>query len=176
MTASGQTPEFSATAAGKIDRPDTDAGAATLVDGPQPAPTVGTRDRQVLEGNPVVMVVDDDTMVCYVIARSLRAIGCTVVEARGPDDALALLLEMPRLDLVVTDVMMPKMNGWQLTQRLRQHVPELPVIFMSGFLPDSVFADGVVPAGAPLLAKPFSREELFASVRSQLPDPARRQA
>ena len=116
-----------------------------------------------------VLVVDDDPMVCYVVARSLRSCGYTVLEADGPLRAIAILEEGSVPDLVVTDVMMPVMNGWHLAERLREGRPDLPVLFMSGYLSDAVFADGVLPEGSPLLTKPFTRAELVAAVDALLP-------
>jgi CheY-like chemotaxis protein len=119
-----------------------------------------------------VLVAEDEDGVRAVVRRALVAAGYAVVEARNGLDAVARWQAAAAagqpVDAVVTDVVMPTLDGRELVQRLRAECPELPVVFMSGY------ADGGVPdlaEGAPsaahtsLIEKPFTAEALVARVR-----------
>ena len=73
-----------------------------------------------------------------------------------------------RIDLLVTDVVMPRVGGRELAERLRAARPELPILFMSGFSGNAVSGADLTPPGALVLAKPFTREGLGRAVRRAL--------
>jgi PAS domain S-box-containing protein len=118
------------------------------------------------EHRATILLVEDEPVVRAVTARLLRGLGHTVIEAALPAEALEAV--HPTVDLLVTDVMMPGMNGRELAERLVRERPGLPVIYISGYSPESLFGDGLLDAGTPFLAKPFSREELAARVQEAL--------
>ncbi|MEP6573430.1 MAG: PAS domain S-box protein [Gemmatimonadota bacterium] len=134
----------------------------------------GVAERQVIPrtagdqgGNETILLVDDEEVIRDVAARILRQSGYRVIAASGPDEALALLSHTPRIDMVMTDVVMPAMNGRELVERLLQIRPTLKVLFTSGY------SEGVhLPLKSgdshAYLAKPFSSEELRRMVRSVL--------
>jgi len=104
-----------------------------------------------------------------VTARALRAVGHTVVEASDPAVALAIAESgATPFDLLVTDVVMPGMNGRELAERLVALHPDLPAIYMSGYSPETVFGGGLLGAGTPFLRKPFAREDLASRVQTAL--------
>src|SRR5215207_5170840 len=80
-----------------------------------------------------VLVVDDIESVRRLVRRVLEHADHRVLEAANGLEALARLAENPTVDLVITDLRMPKMDGWELATRLAGRSPRLPVLFMSGF-------------------------------------------
>jgi PAS domain S-box-containing protein len=117
----------------------------------------------------VVLVVEDEPSVRNLVRRSLEAVGLSVVEAvngRQALEAVAMMSEPP--DLVLSDVIMPGLNGRELSEALALTQPGLPVLFMSGYTGDDVLARSLLPATAPFIQKPFAPEELIARVRMLL--------
>ena len=103
------------------------------------------------------------------IRRVLTGLGYTVLEARHGRDALALSQDpAQRVNLVITDVVMPEMGGRELAEQLRIQRPGLPVLFISGYTDDELLRKGILEPGCDLLRKPFERAELARSVRALL--------
>ncbi|TNC46223.1 PAS domain S-box protein [Rubellimicrobium rubrum] len=102
----------------------------------------------------VVLVVDDDDQVRPVTAAFLRDLGYDVLEAASGDAAISIVQATSRLDIVVTDVVMPDMDGPTLATRLRATRPDLPLVFVTGH------ADPGMLDGETVIAKPFSPNEL----------------
>jgi CheY-like chemotaxis protein len=121
----------------------------------------------------VVLVAEDEPLVRTLVAGALREQGYTVLEAGDGEEALAIADATPGLTLLVTDAVMPAMDGRELAARLRNRVPGIPVLFVSGYT-DGALADDGEPATA-FLPKPFMSAELTAAVRTLLdsePSPA----
>jgi CheY-like chemotaxis protein len=117
----------------------------------------------------VILVVEDEPSVRSLVRRSLEAVGLVVVEAENGRQALELVATMPEQPtLVLTDVIMPGLNGRELSEALALTQPDLPVLFMSGYTGDDVLARSLLPATAPFIQKPFAPEELVARVRMLL--------
>ncbi len=117
----------------------------------------------------IVLVVEDEPSVRNLVRRSLEAVGLTVLEATNGRQALetvATMREPP--SLVLTDVIMPGLNGRELSEALALTQPDLPVLFMSGYTGDDVLARSLLPATAPFIQKPFAPEELVTRVRMLL--------
>lgn len=112
-----------------------------------------------------VLVVDDEPMIRWFAARVLREEGFEVHEATDGVVALELIhAGITDLDVVLSDIVMPRMNGVQLLQSLSTLRPELPVILMSGYGIAQLAELGIAsPCG--VLGKPFSPEALVAEVR-----------
>jgi CheY-like chemotaxis protein len=119
-------------------------------------------------GSETILVVDDQVMVRMWVARSLRELGYSTVEAKDGFEALDKLADGRVVNLVVSDVTMPGMDGPALRTRLAELRPDLPVIFMSGFAKDDLVHRGAIDAGTPLLHKPFTQVALGVSVREAL--------
>jgi two-component system cell cycle sensor histidine kinase/response regulator CckA len=114
----------------------------------------------------VVLVVEDEPAVRNLVRRSLEGVGLTVAEAENGRKALELVAAMPVPPaLVLSDVIMPGLNGRQLSEALAVTRPDVPVLFMSGYTGDDVLARSLLPASAPFIQKPFAPEELVARVR-----------
>jgi PAS domain S-box-containing protein len=107
-------------------------------------------------GGATVLIVEDDSGVRALTTQVLRDGGWTVLEAEAPADALAIAAsDSQPIDLLLTDVVLPGINGSDLAERLRALRPGLPVLFMSGYAPEEIVASGALPIGAQLLPKPF---------------------
>ncbi|WP_019831519.1 ATP-binding protein [Sphingomonas sp. PR090111-T3T-6A] len=107
-----------------------------------------------------ILVVDDDQAVRASTAEMLTAAGHDVIEAASVDQALAILDEMPDMDAVVTDYLMPQRTGADLIREMRKRRPETPVLLVTGYA--SVAGD--VPANVTRLAKPFRADELLVGL------------
>lgn len=106
-------------------------------------------------------------------ARILSALGYTLLQAANGAEALALVAAHPEpIDLLVTDVTMPGMQGHQLVAALRADRPGLRVLYVSGFTETSVGRPGVPGDGSGFLAKPFAGDALGRAVRDALDQPA----
>jgi PAS domain S-box-containing protein len=115
-----------------------------------------------------VLLVEDDAQVRRSVARMLEGIGFRVVQASDGPEALARA-EEGKVDLVLTDVVMPGMLGTELAERLRARWPELPVAFQSGYTDAETHR---LPPGARLLRKPFTEEALRELVAGMLSRPS----
>jgi CheY-like chemotaxis protein len=112
---------------------------------------------------PSVLVVDDDEVVRLIARRSLEAAGYHVWEASDGTQALGYLLQGV-VDVVVTDIRMPKMDGWELLTHLRSMSPRIPTLLMSGY----DIHLGTSEISELVLAKPFRPEQLTNLVRQLL--------
>ncbi len=118
-------------------------------------------------GDETVLLVEDNDAVRRLGCRLLESLGYTVLEASNSGEAL-LIFERPgvRVDLVLTDIVMPHISGIEMVQRLRRVRPDLRVLYMTGFARE---AETLAPfASAPVLLKPFSRSTLARHVRLAL--------
>jgi two-component system cell cycle sensor histidine kinase/response regulator CckA len=121
-----------------------------------------------------VLVVDDDDAVRDVAVRALSRAGYRVLAARGGDAAIGLLARQDDFGsmLVLTDVLMPGMNGVQLAERVARDHPEVRIAFMSGFSSDELARSGLGSPMRSLLNKPFTLPELVGFVeQALLPEP-----
>jgi CheY-like chemotaxis protein len=104
----------------------------------------------------LILVVDDDDLVRRVVAEFLDDLGFSVLEVTSASEALVLIRDRIELDLVITDVSMPEMDGMQLVEELKSMRPSLPVILMSG-RPQKDHTQN-------FLAKPFNRKRLLSCI------------
>lgn len=112
-------------------------------------------------------MVEDEPNVRGLAVRALREAGYDVEEAADGHGALAAIERAGGPpDVLVTDVVMPQVNGRQLFDAVRGHWPAVPVLFMSGHTGESDIYRRMVPAGAPFLQKPFTPDGLVSAVAS----------
>ncbi len=114
-----------------------------------------------------VLVVEDETAIRKLIAASLRDLGCAVLEAADGPAGLRIVQSNKRVDLLVTDVGLPGMNGRQLADAARERRPDLPVVLITGYAA-KVFEDLELAPGMEVLHKPFSFDVLRARVHTIL--------
>lgn len=110
-------------------------------------------------GATVVLLVDDEPAVRNLFGLALRREGYHVVEANNGLEALEVAKQLDHIDLVVTDIVMPAMKGPELAAKLRERLPDMKFVFVSGYL----VSDDLGP-NAHMLAKPFLRQDLVKKV------------
>jgi CheY-like chemotaxis protein len=113
-----------------------------------------------------VLLVDDNALTRMSAARMLKDLGHAVIEARSGAEAIATLQAGSGIDLVITDQVMPGMNGMQLAAEIHSALPDVPVVVSSGYVerPD----DGA--DALPRLDKPYDLEDLTAMIARLVPD------
>jgi two-component system cell cycle sensor histidine kinase/response regulator CckA len=137
---------------------------APLVGTDGPAPRLEDHD-----GTENVLLVEDDPVVRSLIEDMLVERGYTVLATASPLLALkALATYEDEIQLVVTDVVMPEMNGRQLAERIQTDRPNIRTLYMSGYTSDAIMARGVLPAGMHFLQKPFTAFQLAEKAREAL--------
>jgi len=122
-------------------------------------------------GSETVLLVEDDAGVRGPAQRMLQHLGYTVHACRSGEEALTSAADLARLDVLVTDVVMPGMNGRELAERLVALRPGLPVLFTSGHARDVIAQHGILDPGLAYLPKPYSLESLARRVREVLDRP-----
>jgi CheY-like chemotaxis protein len=113
-----------------------------------------------------ILVVDDEASIRALAAEVLKEDGFNVIEASDGKAGLSVLESDVVIDVLVTDIGMPGMNGKEMADRARQRRREIPVIYITGYAEKAVFGTGNVEEGARLLIKPFTMDDLIAEVRS----------
>ncbi|MGR3713190.1 MAG: ATP-binding protein [Shimia sp.] len=117
----------------------------------------------------VVMLVEDEAPVRSFATRALKMRGFTVLEAGSGEEALALLTDnRPKVDVFVTDVIMPGVDGPTWVRQAREDYPDVPVIFVSGYAEDSFSDDQARITNSSFLPKPFSLSDLTEAVHSKI--------
>jgi signal transduction histidine kinase len=128
---------------------------------------------QPLGGSETILLVEDDVSVRILLRDALRKLGYRVIEAKqGLEACLLASQELDRLDLLLTDMVMPGMGGRELAQHLMTIKPELRILFMSGFTDDVGILAGHEQGTSGFLQKPFTPELLARTVRKILDAPS----
>nr|WP_256350390.1 ATP-binding protein [Pseudomonas gingeri] len=133
-----------------------------------PRPALQPAESPLAEVDESVMVVEDDPAVRMLVLNVLDELGYTVHPAADARTALPLLESSLRIDLLVTDVGLPGMNGRQLAEVARQHRPGLKVLFMTGYAEKAAERQGFLEPGMDLIAKPFTLDALANRVRDMI--------
>jgi len=124
-------------------------------------------------GTETVLLVEDDVSLRGLTATLMRGAGYTVLDAADGAAAIEVATRhLNSIDLVLTDVIMPGMNGGDLIVHLRRLQPRLPVLFMSGYASDLISRAGIPEPERSVLHKPFTRRSLLTKVRSVLDEAA----
>jgi PAS domain S-box-containing protein len=147
----------------KIYLPSTSEPRSDIAQQPEPSQLTGTE---------TILVVEDQEDVRALVRQSLTRHGYDVLTAATPSEAQRLALGR-KLDLLLTDVVMPEMSGRVLARTLHESMPRLRVLYMSGYADDTVVRHGLVEAGLELLQKPFTVRALVSRVRQVLDAPER---
>ncbi|MCL4818208.1 MAG: response regulator [Vicinamibacteria bacterium] len=134
--------------------------------GQREAEAPATATEELRGGSETVLVVEDEPAMLEVTRDVLVDLGYRVLATSSPGEALSIAAaEGDRLDLLVTDLVMPLMNGRELAALLQARHPRLRCVFVSGYTADIVTQRGIVEPGVQLLSKPFTASELAARVR-----------
>jgi CheY-like chemotaxis protein len=139
--------------------------AAQAADSPQGLTVGGTAPSR----GPTVLLVEDEEAVRRLARRFLEAGGYRTIEAANAAEALAICeTRGEEVQVLVTDLIMPGMNGRELADRIRANWPDVRVVFMSGYAAESLGRSFAVDPSIPFLQKPFTRDELVAGVQTAL--------
>ena len=124
---------------------------------------------ETVRGSETILLVEDEEGVRELAQEILEADGYRVLVACHPGDALlAVQQHGERIDLLVTDVVMPQMSGPELVERLLRVRPDIHVLYMSGYADTAIAKHGLIEAGLPFLQKPFTPAALSRKVREAL--------
>ncbi|HEY0043978.1 MAG TPA: PAS domain S-box protein [Allosphingosinicella sp.] len=124
----------------------------------------------------IVLVVEDEHSVRDLVVDVLRDLGYHALEAVDGPSGLALIQSGARIDLMVTDVGLPGLNGRQLADEARRLRPGLQVLFMTGYAESAAIASGFLEPGMEMITKPFALEAVAARVRAMVEDGKRMRA
>ena len=120
-------------------------------------------------GSATILLVEDETAVRELSRQILQRQGYRVLSAASGPEAIQLMMETTEtVSMLVTDVMMPEMNGWQLAEHLLEHRPEMKVLFVSGYSRDRSMPNRLDPNRMAWLQKPFSPARLADRVHAML--------
>jgi len=131
--------------------------------------TVPAESEPIVPGSETILVVEDETNLRYLARQFLEKQGYRVIEA--PDGSVAMQIAVAhegRIHLLLTDVIMPGMNGRELAQRILEIRPDTKVLYMSGYTENVIGHNGTLDAGVSLLQKPFTLRDLKSRVRQVL--------
>jgi len=121
----------------------------------------------------VILVVDDEEDIRQLLGYALRQAGFTVLVSKHGQEALSLIqARSGKVDLVLSDVMMPELDGPMLARRLSEDWPAIPILFMTGYPAEMLASAELLPAGIPRIEKPFSMAALVRTIRSALQAPS----
>jgi CheY-like chemotaxis protein len=137
-----------------------------LVDERQETPEAAPEPRR--GGRETVLVVEDEELVLRFTTQLLKKLGYEVIGAARAEAALACVDRGEHFDVLLTDVLLPGMDGLELFRRIKSARGAFPVVFMSGYTDNLLAEKGLEEAGAAFLQKPFSHAELAAKVRAVL--------
>jgi CheY-like chemotaxis protein len=120
-------------------------------------------------GTERILLVDDEAAVRLVVRAMLERLGYRVLEAANGAEALGIVeTSLERIDLILTDVVMPDLHGGELGEALTAREPWRRVLYMSGYTGDDIMTRGLARSGTALLTKPFTPDGLARAVREVL--------
>jgi CheY-like chemotaxis protein len=115
-----------------------------------------------------VLVVEDEPVIRDLIVEVLQDLGYRALEAPDGLSGLRILQSRKRIDLLVTDVGLPGLNGRQLADQAREKRPDLKVLFITGYAANATAANGFLEPGMEIITKPFAIEALATRIRSMI--------
>lgn len=129
-------------------------------------PEPGTLNEAPKSRGETVLIVEDDPAILKIGIRILEQLGYIVLSAATPGEALELIRGYTnRLDLLITDVIMPEMNGRDLTNNIKIQHPDLKVLYMSGYTANVIAHRGILDSGVHFIQKPFTKTEFGTMIR-----------
>lgn len=116
-----------------------------------------------------VLLVEDDSLILDIAKKILETLGYKVISYSNPNDVMAFIAEYSgKIDLMITDVVLPVMNGKELSEKIKHRYPEIKVLYMSGYTANVIAHHGVLDEGINFIAKPFLLKDFAAKVREAL--------
>jgi CheY-like chemotaxis protein len=131
-----------------------------------------TTSEEMPSGTETILLVEDEEMVRKLSRKILEECGYTVVEAENGTEALSIFEAGDSdIDLLMTDVVMPQMGGRELSEKLTLKLPNIKILFTSGYTDDAIVRHGVIETNTNFIQKPFSPEALANKIRELLDSP-----
>lgn len=127
----------------------------------------GQKDEAGSRGNETILLVEDDYIVRNLVRDVLKSYGYTVLEAACGSEALEICGNN-KIDLLLTDVIMPEMSGGELSRRLLEMCPDVKILFMSGYTDDSIIRHNILSSDITFIQKPFTPPDLARRLREVL--------
>ena len=121
-----------------------------------------------MEAGEAVLVVEDEPMVRSLIVEVLEDLGYRALEAADGPTGLKILQSRVRIDLLITDVGLPRINGRQLADQARERRPDLQVLFITGCAENATLAHGFLDPGMAMITKPFAVDALAQKIRQMI--------
>jgi signal transduction histidine kinase/ActR/RegA family two-component response regulator len=115
-----------------------------------------------------VLVVDDEESVRMIVKEVLTELGYQSIEAAEPYAAMSILTSESKIDLLISDVGLPGMNGRELAENARKHHPDLPVLFITGYAENAAIRSSFLGTNMAMITKPFALEDLSAKIVQML--------
>jgi CheY-like chemotaxis protein len=128
-------------------------------------PSIIDADKSPRGEGEIILVVEEDAAVRLLITTALEELGYGYIEASGTSQAMTILQSGARIDLLLTDVGLPVMNGRQLADFARESRPELIVLFVTGYAENAEVRSGLLDRGIDMLTKPFALNALGLRIR-----------
>ena len=117
----------------------------------------------------VVLLVEDEISILQLVKTMLEQIGFVVIAKSSPLEMLkSISSKSHSVRLLISDVIMPEMNGWELGERIQMIYPDIRFLFMSGYTADIIAHHGILDEGIQFIEKPFSIEMLADKIRKVL--------
>ncbi len=128
-----------------------------------------TVKKSTVTGNETILLVEDEAMILKVTSLMLKRLGYNILTASTPGEAILLARNHAcEIDLLITDVVMPEMNGRELAKNLLSYYPDLKRLFMSGYTANVIAHHGVLEEGVNFIQKPFSMQNFSSKIREVL--------
>ncbi|CAM3654520.1 histidine kinase [Bordetella sputigena] len=128
-------------------------------------------------GTETILVAEDDVEVCATVVDMLRGLGYRVLKATDGESAFAIVQSGVKIDLLFTDVVMPgPLRSRDLARKAQEHIPDMAVLFTSGYTQNAIVHGGRLDKGVELITKPYTREELARKIRQVLANHKQRRA
>lgn len=121
-----------------------------------------------LNGTARILLVEDEEMLLQTVKKVLTRHGYEVIGVNSPNEALKYIEECEQIDLLITDIIMPELNGRQLAARILSKQKNLTVLYMSGYTSSVITDHGVLEEGVAFLQKPFRFNELLHKIKELL--------
>ena len=120
-------------------------------------------------GSETILLVEDELPIIEMTATMLKRLGYTVIGISNPKEVISFMKSCShKIDLLMTDVIMPEMNGRDLSKHVIQKFPAIKCLFMSGYTANVIAHHGVLDKGTQFIEKPFSRQKLASKLREVL--------
>jgi CheY-like chemotaxis protein len=137
--------------------------------GEQPKPKPAPEKAEIFRGNATIFLVEDDENIREFTVSALKKMGYLVFEAKNGKDAWEMLTAKPfKFNLLITDLSMPYMNGKELARQVETLLPDVVVLYMSGYADDQIFQNDILDNSANFIQKPFSMHVLSNRIHDLL--------